>query len=73
LTAAFTGWPSLTGTFDGLPFRGIEPTGKRIGQNIMDFYVRRDDKLHLNWVLIDLIDFAAQCGVDLLKGLDRHG
>lgn len=73
LTAAFTGWPSMTGTFDGLPFRGIEPTGKRIGQNIMDFYVRRDDKLHLNWVLIDLIDFAAQCGVDLLKGLDRHG
>ena len=69
LTAAFTGWPSLQGTFDGAPFRGIEPTGGSIGQNIMDFYVRRGELLHENWVLIDLIDFAAQCGVDLLAGV----
>ena len=69
LTAAFTGWPSLQGDFTGEPFRGIEPTGGPIGQNIMDFYVRRGDKLHENWVLIDLIDFAAQCGVDLLEDL----
>ena len=71
LTAAFTGWPSLRGTFDGEPFRGIEPTGSPIGQNIMDFYVRRGAKLHENWVLIDLIDFARQCGVDLLEGAFR--
>ncbi|MEM7342247.1 MAG: ester cyclase [Actinomycetota bacterium] len=71
LTAAFTGWPSLQGTFSGDPFRGVEPTGGPIGQNIMDFYVRRDDKLHENWVLIDLVDFAAQCGVDLLAPLDH--
>ncbi len=69
VTAAFTGWPSLQGTFDGEPFRGIEPTGGPIGQNIMDFYVRRGDRLHENWVLIDLVDFAAQCGVDLLADL----
>lgn len=69
LTAAFTGWPSLQGDFTGEAFRGIEPTGGPIGQNIMDFYVRRGDKLHENWVLIDLIDFAAQCGVDLLENL----
>jgi predicted ester cyclase len=69
LTAAFTGWPSLRGTFNGEPFRGISPTGGEIGQNIMDFYVRRGDKLHENWVLIDLVDFARQCGVDLLAKL----
>ena len=69
LAACFTGWPSLQGTFDGVPFRGIEPTGGPIGQNIMDFYVRRGNKLHENWVLIDLVDFAAQCGVDLLAPL----
>ena len=69
LTAAFTGWPSLRGDFTGEPFRGIEPTGGPIGQNIMDFYVRRGPKLHENWILIDLIDFAAQCGVDLLENL----
>lgn len=71
LAAAFTGWPSLRGTFDGAPFRGIEPTGEQIGQNIMDFYVRRGDRLYENWVLIDLIDFASQCGVDLLDRLHR--
>ncbi len=69
VTAAFNGWPSLRGHFDGVAFRGIEPTGGPIGQNIMDFYVRRGDRLHENWVLIDLIDFAAQCGVDLLAPL----
>ena len=69
LTAAFTGWPSLQGDFTGEPFRGIEPTGGPIGQNIMDFYVRRGDKLHENWVLIDLIDFAAPCGVELMEKL----
>ncbi len=73
VTAAFTGWPSLQGTFDGVAFRGIEPTGGPIGQNIMDFYVRRGDRLHENWVLIDLVDFAAQCGVDLLGQLGRSG
>lgn len=70
-TAAFTGWPSLQGTFSGEPFRGIAPTGGPIGQSIMDFYVRRGDRLAENWVLIDLIDFAGQCGVDLLEGLDN--
>ncbi|MGY3569833.1 ester cyclase [Vibrio paucivorans] len=68
-TAAFTGWPSLKGNFSGKPFRGFEPTGKDIGMNIMDFYVRRDDKLHENWVLIDLIEFGQQCGINLLDKL----
>lgn len=81
LTAAFTGWPSLRGTFDGEPFRGFEPTNGPIGQNIMDFYVRRGERLLENWVLIDLIDFGLQCGVDLLENItgntcershDRH-
>lgn len=69
VTAAFTGWPSLQGTFNGAPFHGLAPTGKPIGMNLMDFYVRRGDRLHENWVLIDLIDFWAQCGVDLLARL----
>ena len=71
ITAAFTGGPSLQGTFTGAPFRGLEPTGERIGMNLMDFYVRRGDKLAENWVLIDFIDFWAQCGVDLMKRLER--
>ncbi|MEL6125489.1 MAG: hypothetical protein AAFR57_03705 [Pseudomonadota bacterium] len=67
--AAFTGWPSLRGSFTGAPFRGIAPTGGPISQNIMDFYIRRGDRLYENWVMIDLVDFAAQCGQDLLAPL----
>ena len=66
---AFTGWPSLVGDFTGEPFRGIAPTGGPISQNIMDFYWRRGSQLACNWVFIDLIDFARQCGVDLLRPL----
>ena len=63
--AAFVGWPSLRGTFSGAPFRGIPPTGKTIGQRVMDFYIRRGERLAENWVLIDLVDFARQCGAGL--------
>ena len=66
ITAAFTGWPSLRGTFSGASFHGLPPTGRSIGMNLMDFYVRRGNRLAENWVLIDLVDFWAQCGVDLL-------
>ncbi len=71
VTAAFTGWPSLKGSFTGAAFHGLAPTGKPIGMNLMDFYVRRGARLHENWVLIDLIDFWAQCGVDLLGRIPR--
>lgn len=63
--AAFTAWPSLVGDFTGQPFRGLAPTGGGITQNIMDFYVTRSGRLWRNWVFIDLIDFAEQCGVDV--------
>jgi len=33
--------------------------------------MRRGEKLHENWILIDLIDFARQCGVDLLAKLQE--
>ena len=67
--AGFAGWPSLRGTFNGRPFRGIAPTRREIGQRVMDFYIRRDDRLAENWVFIDLVDFARQCGVNLTPKL----
>ncbi len=64
--AGFAGWPSFIGNFTGRPFRGIAPTGGPISKNVMDFYTVRDNRLSENWVLIDLIKFAADCGVNLL-------
>ena len=70
--AGFVGWPSLVGEFKGEPFRGISPTGGRIGMNVMDFYTCRDGLLHENWVLIDLVRFASDCGVDLMARLPEQ-
>ena len=69
--AAFTGWPSLVGEFTGEPFRGIPPTNGPVEQTIMDFHIRRGGRLAVNWVLMDLIKFAADCGIDLMAKL-RH-
>ncbi len=66
--AACTGWPSLAGTHLH-PFMDWEPTGERIGWNIMDFWKRDGDKLLENWVMIDLIGAALESNVDLLAKL----
>ena len=66
--AASTGWPSLGGTHLN-DYMGWEPTGERIGWNIMDFWKRDGDKLLENWVMIDLIGAALESKVDLLAPL----
>lgn len=66
--AASTGWPSLGGTHQR-KFMNWEPTGERIGWNIMDFWKRDGDRLLENWVMIDLIGAAKESGVDLLTEL----
>ncbi len=71
--AASTGWPSLMGTHLHR-FLDWPPTGEQTGWNIMDFWRRDGEHLVENWVLIDLIDAAAQAGVDLLaraRGVDE--
>ncbi|MEM7348770.1 MAG: ester cyclase [Chloroflexota bacterium] len=69
--AASTGWPSLAGTHVN-KFMDWEPTGERIGWNIMDFWKREGDKLRENWVVIDLIGAALESGVDLMSRLKHH-
>ena len=66
--AASTGWPSLVGTHQN-EFMGWQPTGEKIGWNIMDFWKRDGDLLLENWVMIDLIGAALESGVDLLSQL----
>lgn len=70
LFAASTGWPSLAGTHLH-QYMDWEPTGERIGWNIMDFWRRDGDLLAENWVMIDLIGAAMASGVDLLARLKQ--
>jgi len=60
---AFAGWPNFTAKLTG-PFMGMEPTGK-IGEfRVIDVYRRRGDKLHENWIFIDLLHFWKMQGMD---------
>ena len=62
--AGFAG--HFLGTFSGVPVRGIAPTEQKFTKRVMDFYTSRNGRLAENWVLIDMIRFASDCGVDLM-------
>jgi hypothetical protein len=63
--ACFFGWPNLSnrplGGFLGLPGGNVTAT-----MQVVDVYRREGDKLAENWVLIDLIDWLRQQGLDVL-------
>ena len=40
-------------------------TGEKMRWNVMDFWRREGDLLLEDWVLIDMIDGAAQAGIDV--------
>ena len=54
---------------------GAEGTGKTINLKYMDFWKVEDGKIVENWVLLDVVDFFRQIGIDLLdgKGWDDRG
>lgn len=56
-------------------FMGLEGTGKEIRLKYMDFWRVEDGKIAENFVLLDIIDFFRQVGIDLLdgKGWDERG
>ena len=56
-------------------FLGAEGTGKQINLKYMDFWKVEDGKIVENWVLMDIVDFFRQIGIDLLdgKGWDDRG
>jgi predicted ester cyclase len=59
------GWPSMTMTHRG-PYLGITPAGKPNTLRVMDFWRCAGGRIMENWVLLDLVEFAHQCGVDLI-------
>lgn len=64
--ACSIGWPSMYATSVG-PFLGLPATNERVSFRVMDWWSRTKDRLHENWVFVDLLDLAQQCGVDPLK------
>jgi len=66
------GWPSLHGTHLGGGWLGLPPTGRHVNLRVADWYrTNADHKLIDNWVMMDMLDIAAQIGLDVLGDL-RH-
>ena len=65
---------TVTATHTG-EFMGAEGTGKTTTLKYMDFWKVKDGKIVENWVLLDVVDFFRQIGIDLLdgKGWDDRG
>jgi steroid delta-isomerase-like uncharacterized protein len=58
----FVRW-RMTGTFNGGPWQGIEPTGQRIELLGMDCFTFREGKVVHNAVVFDQMSFAQQIGM----------
>ena len=54
---------------------GLGPTGRSIAVTVMDLCRFENGKIVENWVLLDVVDFFRQIGIDLLdgKGWDDRG
>ncbi|TDF35623.1 nuclear transport factor 2 family protein [Alteromonadaceae bacterium M269] len=63
--AAFFGWPNLTNSPKG-GFLGLPGSDTRADMRVVDVYRREGDKLVENWVIIDLLHWLKQQGLDVL-------
>ena len=63
--ACFFGWPNLTNTPLG-GFMGLPASDRTVEMRVVDIYRRDGNKLAENWILIDLLYFLKQQGLDVL-------
>lgn len=59
---------SITGTFSGGPFIGIEPTGRPVGLRGMDLVELEDGRVAANSIYYDQLGFARQIGMLPIEG-----
>ncbi len=59
------GWPSIHGTHGG-DYLGVNATGRKITQRVMDFWRCADGRIMENWVFIDIPDLLLQIGFQAL-------
>ncbi len=63
---AVTGWPNMIQTLSHDGWLGIPPLGQRVTMKSLDFWRLERGLIRENWVLVDLLDFYDQIGVDVL-------
>jgi predicted ester cyclase len=66
-----TGWPNMRLTLSDDGWMGIAPAGREVLLKSLDFWRMEGDKIRENWVLVDLLDLYAQCGVDVIARMSE--
>jgi predicted ester cyclase len=68
---AETGWPNMRLTHAGGGFLGLAATGREVTLRSLDFWRLEDGLIRENWVLVDLLDFCDQIGLDVLARMEE--
>ncbi|MEM9775954.1 MAG: ester cyclase [Chloroflexota bacterium] len=63
----FTAWPGMTITLSGDGFLGTAPSNQKLTMRSLDFWRRENGLIRENWVLVDVLDFYHQIGVDVFE------
>ena len=63
----FTAFPGLQLTFSGDGFLGIPPNDREFTMRSLDFWRCENGFIRENWVIVDLLDFYNQMGVDVFE------
>ncbi|SLN40437.1 ester cyclase [Pseudooctadecabacter jejudonensis] len=66
-----TGWPNMRLTLTDDGWMGTAPAGREVLLRSLDFWRMENGKIRENWVLVDLLDLYAQCGVDVLARMSE--
>jgi predicted ester cyclase len=68
---AETGWPNMRLTHAGGGFLGLAPSGREVTLRSLDFWRVEGGLIRENWVLVDLLDFCRQIGLDVLARMEE--
>lgn len=68
---AETGWPNMRLTHKGGGFLGLAPSGREVKLRSLDFWRVEGGLIRENWVLVDLLDFCRQIGLDVLARMEE--
>lgn len=68
---AETGWPNMRLTHKGGGFLGLAPSGREVTLRSLDFWRVEGGLIRENWVLVDLLDFCRQIGLDMLARMEE--
>ena len=55
----------------GVPWLGVQPSGRRLTMRVMDWWRRDGDLLRENWIFIDILNYLAIQGLDVLGRMQR--